>query len=147
MPGLNKFFYEGGYWPTDIKSVLDSEILDWIEERLWMIPLYPRQAGYDVLANTNINEKDAKKLSAATENCWHAILNKDAILVGKYLTESFEAQIAMFPNMVTTDILEQIESFKPDVLGWKVSGAGGGGYLIFFSEKTIENAIQIRIRR
>jgi len=43
--------------------------------------------------------------------------------------------------------LEQIENYKPSVLGWKVSGAGGGGYLIFFSENPIENAIQIRIRR
>jgi cytidyltransferase-like protein len=147
MPGLNKFYYEGGYWPSNIASILDSDILNWIEQHIWMIPLYPRQAGYDVLAKTNINEKDAKKLSDATENCWKALMNKDATAVGKYVTESFEAQIAMFPNMVTPDILEQIESFKADVLGWKVSGAGGGGYLIFFSHKTIENAIQIRIRR
>ena len=53
----------------------------------------------------------------------------------------------MFPNMVNDDILAQIELFKNDVSGWKVSGAGGGGYLIFFSEKPIKNAIQIRIRR
>jgi galactokinase/mevalonate kinase-like predicted kinase len=63
------------------------------------------------------------------------------------MTRSFEAQIAMFPDMVTPDILAQIDSHKKDVLGWKVSGAGGGGYLIFLSEKPIENAIQIRIRR
>jgi galactokinase/mevalonate kinase-like predicted kinase len=49
--------------------------------------------------------------------------------------------------MVNPDILAQIEQFKPNVLGWKVSGAGGGGYLIFFSEKPIRNAIQIRVRR
>jgi galactokinase/mevalonate kinase-like predicted kinase len=63
------------------------------------------------------------------------------------MTQSFEAQIAMFPDMVTPDILAQIDHYKKDVFGWKVSGAGGGGYLIFFSEKPIENAIQIRIRR
>ena len=63
------------------------------------------------------------------------------------MTESFEAQIAMFPEMVNADIMAQIDQFKTDVLGWKVSGAGGGGYLIFFSEKPIRNAIQIRVRR
>ncbi len=147
MPGLNKYFYDGGYWPEDIQSVLIGELLDWIEQRIWMIPLYPRHDNYDVLANTNIDEVGAKKLSEATDSCWKALQQKDAIAVGKHITESFEAQIAMFPNMVSPDILAQIDVYKPNVLGWKVSGAGGGGYLIFFSEQPIENAIQIRIRK
>ena len=147
LPGLNNFYYDGGYWPSEIKSVTDSEILNWIEERIWMIPLYPRHDDYDVLAGTQIDEAGAKRLSAAAGKCWEALLNKDARLVGEAMSESYEAQIAMFPNMVTSEILKQIEGFKSTVLGWKMSGAGGGGYLIFFSEEAIENAIQIRIRR
>ena len=147
MPGLNKYFYDGGYWPEDIQSVRVGELLEWIEQRIWMIPLYPRHDNYDVLANTNIDETGAKKLSEATESCWKALQQKDAKAVGKHMTESFEAQIAMFPNMVSPDMLAQIEIYKLTVLGWKVSGAGGGGYLIFFSEQPIENAIQIRIRK
>ncbi len=147
MPGLNKFYYEGSYWPTGIKSVLDDDILSWIEKSIWMIPLYPREAGYDVLANANINETDAKKLSEATENCWKALAEKDIKLTGEAMIKSFEAQISMFPNMVTADILNQIDQYKNDVSGYKVSGAGGGGYLIFLSEQPVENAIQIRIRR
>src|ERR1035437_51460 len=147
MPGLNKFYYEGGYWPTGIESINDPDILDWIESRIWMIPLYPRIDCYDVLANKNIDETRATRLSKATEKCWKAILNRNAKEVGESMTESFEAQIAMFPNMLTHGVLEQIEQYKSKVFGWKLSGAGGGGYLIFFSEQTVENAIQIRIRR
>lgn len=147
MPGLNKYFYDGGYWPTDIQSVQVSEVLEWIEQRIWMIPLYPRKENYDVLANTKIDEVGAKRLSDATDDCWKALQQQDAEAAGKAITESFNAQISMFPDMVSPDIMEQIEVYKNDVLGWKVSGAGGGGYLIFFSEKPIENAIQIRIRR
>lgn len=147
MPGLNKFYYEGSYWPAEIKSVLDDDILNWIESSIWMIPLYPREAGYDVLSNTNINEADARKLSEATDNCWKALLEKDIKLAGEAMIKSFEAQISMFPNMVTTDILEQIHQYKNDISGYKVSGAGGGGYLIFLSAQPVENAIQIRIRR
>jgi len=147
MPGLNKYYYEGGYWPTSIESIHDNDLLDWIEQRIWMIPLYPRHYDYNVLQNTNINLNDVLKLSQATENCWNALLNKDAVSAGKAITDSFDAQIAMFPNMVNQDIQNQIGQFKSKVLGWKMSGAGGGGYLIFFSEKPVENAIQIRIRR
>jgi len=147
MPGLNKFFYENDYWPKEIQSVDDGDILDWLENHLWMIPLYPRHEGYDVLADTNITKTEAKNLSEATDECWKAIMKKDALAVGNAMTKSFEAQIKMFPHMVSPDILEQIEIYKTDVSGWKVSGAGGGGYLIFFSQQPIENAIQIRIRR
>lgn len=147
MPGLNKFYYDGGYWPVDIQSLQVSEVLEWIEQRIWMIPLYPRHANYDVLANTKIDEAGAKLLSEATEDCWKALQQQDAKVVGDTMRRSFEAQIQMFPNMVSEDILTQIDVYKNDVLGWKVSGAGGGGYLIFFSENHIENAIQIRIRR
>jgi len=100
-----------------------------------------------VLADTHITPTNVKQLSEATEACWNALLLQDAVAVGKAMTQSFDAQIVMFPNMISTDILAQIESYKSRVLGWKISGAGGGGYMIFFSEEPLENAIQIRIRR
>jgi galactokinase/mevalonate kinase-like predicted kinase len=53
----------------------------------------------------------------------------------------------MFPNMVTPDVSNALEPYKQQVLGWKISGAGGGGYLIFINDKPVKNAIQIRIRR
>ncbi|GHT46624.1 hypothetical protein FACS189440_05050 [Bacteroidia bacterium] len=147
LPGLNKLHYSGGYWPSEIEKRLDNELLAWIEERLWLVPLYPRHTGYDVLAGTNITTEGAKKLSDAANACWKAIQAKDAHAFGKSMRNSFEAQIAMYPNMVAPDIFEVINKHKEDTLGWKLSGAGGGGYLTFVSEAPIENAIQIRIRR
>ncbi len=147
MPALNRYFYENNFWPTTIESVENPEVLEWLENRIWMIPLYPRVDSFDVLANTNINTENAERLSEAAYRCWDAILKMDAESTGKAITDGFDAQIAMFPNMVNTDIFNQIEIFKNEVLGWKLSGAGGGGYLIFFSEKPLKNALQIRIRR
>lgn len=147
MPGLNNFYYEGEFWPSKIVSNNDAELLAWIEERIWMIPLYPRVDSYDVLENKYIDEDGAKSLSMAASQCWAALMARDAMLVGKAMTESFESQIAMFPNMVTPGVLEQIDQYKEKALGWKLSGAGGGGYLILFSETPVDNAIQIRIRR
>jgi cytidyltransferase-like protein len=147
MPALNRYFYENDYWPSKIESIDDAEILDWIEKRIWMVPLYPRIDSFNVLANTDINQEKALNLSIAANECWEAILHKDSAATGEAIKKGFEAQIAMFPNMVNKDIFEQIQVFKNDVLGWKLSGAGGGGYLIFFSEKPLKNAMQIRIRR
>ena len=46
-----------------------------------------------------------------------------------------------FPVAVMPHILAQIDYFKKDVFKWKVSGAGDGGYIIFWNEHPIENAI------
>jgi len=147
MPGLNKLYYSGEFWPSEIESVQNDDILSWIEQRLWLVPLYPRHSGYDVLANTNITTEYAKKLSDAAISCWDAIMKKDVLQFGEAVRKSFEAQIAMYPNMMSEDIFEVLDKYKKNALGWKLSGAGGGGYLIFVSETPIENAIQIRIRR
>ena len=147
FPGLNKMYYEGKYWPESIEPVNDDDILDWIEQHLHFLPLSPRQYDYDVLAGTNINRENAKALAVATDKAWDAILKMDAGDFGRYFRESFEAQIKMFPNMVNEDIMQKIESVKDKALGWKLSGAGGGGYLVLVSEKSIPGTFQIRIRR
>jgi cytidyltransferase-like protein len=147
MPGLNRLCYKGDFWPSEIESILDNDTLDWLEKRLWLIPLYPRRDNYDVLENTNINAADAKRLSEAAEACWLAVKEKNTAAFGEAMRRSFEAQIAMYPNMVNDEIFKVLSPYKNKAKGWKLSGSGGGGYLIFASETPIENAIQIRIRR
>jgi cytidyltransferase-like protein len=147
LPGLNRLHYTGNFWPSEIETISDNELLNWIEERLWLVPLYPRQNDYDVLSHTNITLEGVKRLSDAAISCWNAIRERDLQTFGKAMSESFEAQIAMYPNMVSDDIFEVLNKYKNRVLGWKLSGAGGGGYLILVGETPIENALQIRIRR
>jgi cytidyltransferase-like protein len=147
LPGLNRLQYNGDYWPESIESLLDPRLLAWIEERLWLLPLYPRHSTYDVLTNTHITPAGARRLSDAANACWEAILRQEVRAFGAAVRENFEAQIAMYPHMVTPDILESIDRHRGGAFGWKLSGAGGGGYLIFVGETPIENAIQIRIRR
>jgi hypothetical protein len=147
MPGLNKLSYEGNYWPAKIASVYDEDVLSWIEQHIYLITLGPRVNEFDVLDSTDINKENAEALSCAAEMCWESILKKDVKNYGMYFRKSFEAQIKMFPNMVFDDIFRVIDRYKDRSYGWKLSGAGGGGYLIFISDKVIEGAIKIKIRR
>ncbi len=148
MPALNKFEYkEDNYWPSSFETIEEESILSWLENNLYLIPLDPRQQDYNVLANTNINKENAKVLADAALGCWNAIQEKDIQQFGKYFLDSFHAQIAMFPNMVDSITNEIIEKYKHLAHGYKLSGAGGGGYLILVSEQPIDNAIQIKIRR
>jgi cytidyltransferase-like protein len=147
FPGLNRLNYSGSYWPEKIISLSDESIFSWIESHLYLITLEPREWDYDVLENTNINEANANLLALAAENCWSSILLKDLKGFGLAFRKSFEAQIKMFPNMVDDEIMNIIEKYKSKAFGWKLSGAGGGGYLILVTEKPIDGAMKIKIRR
>jgi cytidyltransferase-like protein len=148
MPGLNKLWYDKGeYWPSSIESVQGAEVLSWLESNLYLVPLYPRVSDYDVLANTHIDQAGAARLSTAAEACWQAITTKNLKAFGASVTRGFEAQVAMFPNMMLEGVREQIDLYRNEAIGWKLSGAGGGGYLILIAENPIPAAIKIRIRR
>ena len=147
LPGFNRSNYQGSYWPESIESVHDESILSWLEQHLFLVTLGPRTQEYDVLADTRISPEGAKALADAANGCWDAALRMDLPAFGDHFRRSFEAQIAMFPNMVDADILQMIEQYRSQALGWKLSGAGGGGYLVLVSERPVEKALQVKIRR
>jgi cytidyltransferase-like protein len=146
-PGLTISYYDGQYWPTRIESVHDELVVQFVERSLYLVPLGPRGRDYDVLSTTHINRENAKALSDAAQSCWHAILKKDICEFGHYFRAAFDAQVAMYPLMFNDAVAEMIAEHKQHALGWKLSGAGGGGYLILVSETPIENAIRVHIRR
>jgi len=147
FPGLARAYYEGGYWPVHIDHLQDPQALQFVENSLHLLTLGPRQPEFDVLANTHIDADGARALAEAAEGCWAAILSQDIEKFGHYFRKSFEAQVAMFPNMMNAAMAALIEQYRDKVLGWKVSGAGGGGYLILVSAEPIPEAVRITARR
>lgn len=147
MPGLNRAYYDGDYWPVRIDQVRDEIRLGFIERALHLIPLGPREDGYNPLAERRITRDGAKALADAAESCWEAILRHDLTGSGEAMRRSFEAQIAMFPYMVNDTVHDLICRYQDVALGWKLSGAGGGGYLILVADQPIHNAVQVIIRR
>jgi len=100
-----------------------------------------------VLSDTCINPENARALADAATSCWYAILNHDLPAFGQHFKEGFYAQVAMFPHMMNEAVAEMIDAYRDRALGWKLSGAGGGGYLILVADRPIENAIRVIIRR
>jgi cytidyltransferase-like protein len=146
-PGLARSDYDNDYWPTHIEQSLDESVLQFVEQSLYLRPLGPRGPEYDVLQNTDITPGGAKALADAAVDCWQAILDKDIHAFGETVRRSFEAQIAMFPNMVNHSVHELIAQYEDQALGWKLSGAGGGGYLILVSDKPIARGVRVHVRR
>ncbi len=147
VPGLAISHYDGAFWPHKIETVQQPEILRFIEKSLCLIPLGPRRHDFSVLSGTKVTAHQAKALAQATRDCWDAILAQDVRAFGDAVRRGFEAQIAMFPNMVIPGLMELIDEYRDRALGWKISGAGGGGYLILVSDTHIPESVSIVIRR
>jgi galactokinase/mevalonate kinase-like predicted kinase len=147
FPGIAKANYTGKYWPESIEQMNDESALQFVENHLYLITLGPRHAEYDVLENTNIDRIKAKDLADAADNCWQAIKTQNIHQFGASMKAAFEAQIAMFPNMMNDNVARLIDKYRHLTLGWKLSGAGGGGYLVLVSEKPIEKSSKIFARR
>lgn len=111
-----------------------------------MVTLWPRPADFVVLENTNISVENVKRLTEAAELAWEGLNKKDIRIFSKGFSASFNAQVTMFPKMMNDKIGEVIDLHRDKALAWKLSGAGGGGYLILISEEHIPNAIKVKIR-
>lgn len=142
VPGLCRHFYDNNFWPKKIENTTDEMTLRFLEEHLVMVPLEPRKPGCSVVEGKDITPAKVKALADTADACWHAILARDLTAFAAAYRASFEAQVAMFPGMVTPTYIGHPEqngsyiaeaiahySTQDDVLAWKMPGAGGGGYL------------------
>jgi galactokinase/mevalonate kinase-like predicted kinase len=147
LPGLNRLDYHGKYWPEKITSVHREDTLRWLEKHLCLIPLGPRKGGFQVLKDKIITPPRVRALAIAADQCWDAIRRRDVEEFGRQVRASFEAQVRMFPRMANPEVTSAIRQYASRSLGWKLSGAGGGGYLIVVSRHTLPGAITVKIRR
>ena len=147
FPGLAYAYYEGEYWPSRIEHRVDEPLLQFVESSIYLVSLGPRFADYDVMANTNLNRGHAKALADAAERHWQAILDRDIIRFGRTMREVFEAQVALLPNMMNDRVASLIDEYRECALGWKLSGAGGGGYLVLSADKPIQGTVRVVARR
>ena len=166
IPGLCRHFYNNSFWPEKVENTNDEMTLRFLEEHLVMVPMEPRKPGCSVVEGKDITSDKVRALADAADVCWKAILNRDLESFAAAYKASFEAQIAMFPGMVTPVYKDHPEqdnryiadsiayySAMGDVLAWKMPGAGGGGYLALVvkdAKEFVENhteAFEIHIRR
>ena len=169
VPGLCRHWYNGHFWPERIEICSEASVLWWLEQHLCLVPLEPRRPGCSVVEGKDITLPKVQALAAAADRCWDAILAKDLPAFAQAYRASFDAQVAMFPGMISpaiwTDASEsrsvqisfqgEIDRWAAEdgVMAWKFPGAGGGGYLALvvsdagdFCGSHLE-AIPLKIRR
>lgn len=147
MSGLCRHYYDNRYWPSRIESCHDETVLSWLENHLCLVPMFPRRPGTSVVEGKDITSEKVRALTEAAASCWKAILSQDLMGFAAAYRASFNAQIAMFPAMMAEGVQAYIDRWSKRALAWKMTGAGGGGYLALVVETIPEEAIPIKIRR
>lgn len=148
MSGLNRHYYDSTYWPSKIESITDEGTLQWLEQHLCLVPMFPRRPGCSVVEGKDITPQKVKALADAADRCWEAIKSRDLPAFAKAYQDSFDAQISMFPAMVADGVQDYIDKYADKSLAHKLAGAGGGGYLALVIDSPLpEGAHPIKIRR
>lgn len=146
MPGINRLFYEGGYWPSAVDSEVKKETCDWLSEVLWLVKLNPRPAGYDPLKEMHLQKSLIRELSDSAELCWEGIKMRDVNKLGRGMSGTYIAWKKILPHTVPDDILKILEEEYFPVFPGAITSGSGGGYIIVASETEVKNGIKIRIR-
>ena len=152
VPGLARHYYNGAFWPEKIEYTQDLALLQWLEDHLCMIPMFPRRPGCSVVEGKDITTEKVQALATAADDCWNAIQRQDLDGFAAAYRASFAAQVAMFPAMIQPGVQDYIDRYSAmdGVLAWKMPGAGGGGYLALVCrdrDHFPQGAIPLTIRR
>jgi cytidyltransferase-like protein len=147
LPGVSRLHYDGGYWPTTVDSIVDDAVLNWLAPLLWLYPLGARAGAFDVFAGRDITSAKAARLAEAAERAWRAIEAQDADSLGQAVWDSFQAQLAMFPAMTNSVVEQALRQVRRAALGCKLTGAGGGGYLLLVARHPPPGCRGLRLRR
>jgi len=144
LPGANRLDYDGHYWPENIESTVDDDICDWIEQSLVLVELFARPPGYDPLTKQNITTEGVKRLGAAGDLCYEAIVQKDIKKLGKALTDTHNGWAEILPLTTNDEINAELDSYPSH---GRITSGCGGGYIVLATEEDVPGGFRIKVRR
>jgi cytidyltransferase-like protein len=146
MPGVNRLYYNGSYWPDKIQSSVDKDTCDWLSNVIHLVPLKPRPDGYNPLKEKHLEKLIIKELGEAGDRCWDNIIKKDITGLGKAMSDTLISWKKILPLTVPDDIMKEIETKYFSNYPGAITSGCGGGYILVVSETEVPGAIKIKVR-
>lgn len=144
FPGCCKIhFKKFSSWADTIETISDQESLQFIKDHVFLIQLHPRIYDFSVFNRPTISPYPVNFIAQSSEMCWEAIKERNVEKLGEAMNMCYKNQVAIFPLIETDEVFEARNKLRSSVYGSKLTGAGGGGYLIVIADTPPENALQI----
>ncbi len=153
-PGISRldydFSYEGGIFPKYIESTSDPEIVRWLEDVLYVLPVSPRPMDYNPLGRKNVEPPLVRALGQSGRDCWDAIVTRDLRKLGKSFNDCVAAYEKLLPDTLrhsslTFDLVRFQEYYQQRYAGAMYSGCGGG-YIYVAADEPVPGAFKMKIR-
>ena len=153
-PGVSRLEYDGrhrgGIFPQQIESNNDPAIARWLEHVLYLLPIMPRPDGYNPLGIKNLEPAWIARLGRSGQDCFNAIVARDADALGASLNETMACWETLLPHTVRhptikLDLQGLLRHYQAKYPGAMYSGCGGG-YLTVVSQRPVPGSLQIKIR-
>jgi len=153
-PGINRLDYdfriEGGTFPSNIESNNNPQIARWLETVIQILPVNQRPHGYYPLEEKNLDPEWIQRLGQSGDNCFSAILNKDAEALGASMVETMRCWEHILPHTtrhpsIKIDLMRLLSFYQDRYHGAMYSGCGGG-YFYIVSDEPVPGAFQVKIR-
>lgn len=153
-PGVNRldydFKHEGGNFPIQVESNNDPVVAQWLENLIYMVPINQRPPGYNPLEEKNLHPAWIQRLGQTGNDCFDAIIARDALTLGNSLTESMICWETILPNTVrhstiTIDLMAILTYYQNRYYGAMYSGCGGG-YIYVVSDEPVPGGFQVQVR-
>jgi hypothetical protein len=153
-PGINRldydYAYEGGYFPVQVESCIDTQIAGWLEEVIYMIPVAQRPPRYSPLGEKNLDPDWIRRLGRSGKDCFDAILARDINALGASMNLCMACWEKILPHTVrhpsiTVDLMALLGYYQDRYAGAMYSGCGGG-YLYVVSAEPVSGAFQVKVR-
>jgi hypothetical protein len=153
-PGVNRLDFdishEGGIFPVHIESHNDPRTAGWLEDVIYMVPVAPRPEGYNPLGIKNLDPQWIRRLGRTGQECYDAILARDATALGASMNDCMECWETILPHTVrhptvTVDLVGILKHYQSRYAGAMYSGCGGG-YLYVVAEEPVPGGFQVQVR-
>jgi hypothetical protein len=153
-PGVNRLDYDlavhGGVFPSHIESCNTPTVARWLGRVLYLIPVEPRPDGYSPLGLQNLEPKWVARLGRSGQDCYRAIVRRDAEALGASLNLTMKCWETLLPRVVRhpllrLDLMPLLKAYQKQYCGAMYSGCGGG-YLIVVSNEPVPGALKVNVR-
>jgi hypothetical protein len=153
-PGVCRLDYDvrsrGGVFPQHIESNNDPAVARWLEHILHLLPVLPRPDGYNPLGIKNLVPEWVARLGRSGQDCFKAIIARDADALGASLNETMACWETLLPHTVRhptikADLVGLLRYYQAKYPGAMYSGCGGG-YLTVVSQQPVPGALKVKIR-
>ncbi len=148
LPGAKMLKYNQSYWPNLKKTkYLTREESSWLESVLYLVPTFKRPKDLNVIGRIDVTKTKVRGYNESTQRVWKYIKKKDAKKLGEEITFNDFLLNSLMPHRINTRLSEYISDLSLDenILGYKICGAGGGGYLLVVSEKPVKGGEKFKI--